>query len=103
MTAEPVKCVTEVQETDLARAQALVAIYDTAWYASLVADGVRAASVYFATGKTYVSFDPDLVDLDVLMGEDGLVIAATLEVAADRMESDGKTAILAGWDGEVLV
>ncbi|MEJ7799815.1 MAG: heavy metal translocating P-type ATPase, partial [Ilumatobacter sp.] len=36
-----------------------------------------------------------------LMGEDGLVIAATLEVAADRMETDGKTAIFAGWDGEV--
>jgi copper-transporting P-type ATPase V len=35
-----------------------------------------------------------------LMAEAGLVIPAALEEAADRFEAEGKTAILAGWDGE---
>jgi cation transport ATPase len=34
------------------------------------------------------------------MAEDGLVIPGALEDAADRMETEGKTAIFAGWDGQ---
>ncbi|CAN5719421.1 hypothetical protein BH24ACT5_BH24ACT5_11450 [soil metagenome] len=34
------------------------------------------------------------------MAGDGLNITGTLEDAADRMETDGKTAIFAGWGGE---
>jgi copper-transporting P-type ATPase V len=36
-----------------------------------------------------------------LMAEDGLTIAGALEDAADRLETEGKTAIFAGWDGQV--
>ena len=35
-----------------------------------------------------------------LMAQDGLSIASALEEAADRMETEGKTAIFAGWNGE---
>ena len=35
-----------------------------------------------------------------LMVEDGLVIPAALEDVADRLETEGKTAIFAGWNGE---
>jgi cation-transporting ATPase V len=35
-----------------------------------------------------------------LMAESGLAILAGLEREADRLEADGKTAILAGWEGE---
>ncbi len=36
-----------------------------------------------------------------LMAEAGLVVPDTLEQAAERLEAEGHTAILAGWDGEV--
>ncbi|MGH9268366.1 MAG: heavy metal translocating P-type ATPase, partial [Acidimicrobiales bacterium] len=36
-----------------------------------------------------------------LMNETGLVLPVALEEAASRLEDGGKTAILAGWDGEV--
>jgi cation-transporting ATPase V len=35
-----------------------------------------------------------------LMAEAGLVVAETLDAAAARLEAEGKTAVLAGWDGE---
>jgi cation-transporting ATPase V len=36
-----------------------------------------------------------------LMADAGLLTPATLEDAAERLEGEGKTAVLAGWDGEV--
>jgi cation-transporting ATPase V len=36
-----------------------------------------------------------------LMADAGLVTPAALEDAAERLEGDGKTVVLAGWDGEV--
>ena len=59
-------------------------------FSSVTGHGVRAS----VDGRT-VS-----VGRRKLMAEDGLSIAAALEDAADRMETDGKTAIFAGWDGE---
>jgi copper-transporting P-type ATPase V len=36
-----------------------------------------------------------------LMADVGLLLPAALEDAAEQLEEDGKTAVLAGWDGEV--
>jgi cation-transporting ATPase V len=36
-----------------------------------------------------------------LLAEAGLLLPAALEDAAERLEGDGKTAVFAGWDGEV--
>jgi copper-transporting P-type ATPase V len=36
-----------------------------------------------------------------LMADAGVLVPAALEEAAERLEEDGKTAVLAGWDGEV--
>jgi copper-transporting P-type ATPase V len=36
-----------------------------------------------------------------LMADAGLLVPAALEDAAERLEEDGKTAVLAGWDSEV--
>jgi copper-transporting P-type ATPase V len=36
-----------------------------------------------------------------LMADAGLVVPAALDDAAERLEENGKTAVLAGWDGEV--
>jgi cation-transporting ATPase V len=36
-----------------------------------------------------------------LMADAGLLLPAALEDAAERLEEDGKTAVFAGWDGEV--
>jgi cation-transporting ATPase V len=36
-----------------------------------------------------------------LMADAGLLMPAALEDAAERLEGDGKTVVLAGWDGEV--
>jgi len=35
-----------------------------------------------------------------LMADAGLLVPATLDDAAERLEQDGKTVVLAGWDGE---
>jgi cation-transporting ATPase V len=59
-------------------------------FASVTGHGVRAT----------VDGRPVSVGRRKLMAEDGLAIPGVLEDAADRMETDGKTAIFAGWDGQ---
>ena len=58
-------------------------------FSSVTGHGVRAR-----VGNRQVS-----VGRRKLMAEDGLIIAGALEDAADRLETEGKTAIFAGWDG----
>jgi copper-transporting P-type ATPase V len=41
------------------------------------------------------------VGRDKLMADAGLLLPAAMQDAAEQLEDDGKTAVLAGWDGEV--
>jgi cation-transporting ATPase V/Cu+-exporting ATPase len=58
--------------------------------------GVRRADVNFATGQARVVYDPAAVAPENLRAA-----VATLEIEAARLEAEGRTAVLAGWDGEV--
>src|SRR5439155_10543279 len=60
-------------------------------FAAVAGHGVRAT-----VGGTVVH-----VGRSKLMAEAGLMGCTELDAAADRLEAEGKTAILAGWDGRV--
>ncbi len=77
-----------------------------------VVDGARLRSAALATARDFSSVAGhgvramvDGVEVHVgrrkLMAEAGLVLAPDLEGRASALEGDGKTAIFAGWDGQV--
>ncbi len=63
-----------------------------------VVDEFAAVAGHGVQGR--VDGEPISVGRRKLMAEAGLRIPAALEDEADRLEREGKTAILAGWDGE---
>jgi cation-transporting ATPase V len=71
--------------------QRVGALPAAAGFQALAGRGARAdvdgATIWVGRGK--------------LMADAGLLVSAAMEDAAQRLEQDGKTAVLVGWDGEV--
>ena len=74
-----------------AAAQERAAVPAATDFASVAGHGVRAT----VEGETV------WVGRRKLVAEAGLILPEPLEDAAERLEGEGKTAVLAGWDGEV--
>ena len=68
-------------------------------FAAVAGQGVRAR--VGGPGGDDVDSVPVAVGSRKLMADAGLLLPASLEAAAERLEGAGRTAVFAGWDGEV--